>query len=293
MRHIPEEELHAYLDQALSRAQAVEIESHLASCASCRAERDAIASLRDRTTALLATLAPRTTPARPSWTELRRRHLAATARRANLVRGGVWAASLIFAIGLGYRAHSWQDAVAAVQQAPASTAAVPATKFPAPSQRPMPVRTVALSSARHPLRRAPVTPATTHPVTGIEMDTLDSAPSGPAGGVWRTESLERAVASGLNVPRVAGLPVLQIQVQEASSPLVAVDQQLTTGEMVRTIEGPAAEMAILDRSAVASTGANGSGASSVSMRHGNRMLLMTARIPAESLRALLARVPLK
>ena len=287
MRHIPEEELHAYLDQALSRAQAVEIESHLASCAACRAERDGIAGLRDRTTALLAALAPQTAPARPPWTELRRRHLAITARRANLIRGGIWAASLIFAIGLGYRAHSWRDAVEAVQHPPVASAATPS----APPIT-MPVQTVALRSARHPLRRAPES-TITRPVTGIEVDTLDSAPSGPAGGVWRTESLERAVASGLNVPRVAGLPVLQIQVQEASSPLVAVDQQLTSGEMVRTIEGPAAEMALLDRSAVASTGASGAGASSVSMRHGNRMLLMTARIPAESLRALLARVPLK
>ena len=293
MRHIPEEELHAYLDQALSRAQAVEIESHLASCAACRAERDAIAGLRDRTTALLAALAPRTTPARPSWTELRRRHLTATARRANLVRAGVWAASLIFAIGLGYRAHSWRDAVEAVQHTPAATATAPAPAHANPSATAMPVQTVAMNPARHLLRRAPTPLAATHPVSGIEVDTLDSAPSGPAGGVWRTESLERAVASGLNVPRVAGLPVLQIQVQEASSPLVAVDQQLTTGEMLRTIEGPAAEMAMLDRSAVASTGADGAGASSVSLRRGNRMLLMTARIPAESLRALLARVPLK
>ena len=58
MRHIPEDELHAYLDQGLSRSQCVEIESHLAVCSSCRATRDGIAALRDRTTALLATLAP-------------------------------------------------------------------------------------------------------------------------------------------------------------------------------------------------------------------------------------------
>ena len=58
MRHIPDEELHAYLDQALSRAQCVEIESHLASCQACQDLRDGIAALRDRTTALLATLAP-------------------------------------------------------------------------------------------------------------------------------------------------------------------------------------------------------------------------------------------
>ena len=56
MRHIPEDELHAYLDQALSRSQCVEIESHLARCPACQAERDAIAALRDRTTGLLALL---------------------------------------------------------------------------------------------------------------------------------------------------------------------------------------------------------------------------------------------
>ena len=290
MRHIPEEELHAYLDQALSRAQAVEIESHLATCATCRAERDAIAGLRDRTTALLATLSPRTAPIRPSWAELRRRHLAATARRANLVRGGVWAASLLLAISLGYRAHSWRDAVEAEQRTPAATASRPAAPSPAAPHTALPVQTVAMTT-RHPLRRAPA--SAVRPVGGIEVDTLESSPSGPAGGLWRTESLERAVASGLTVPRVAGLPVLQIQVQEASSPLVAVDQQLTSGEVLRTIEGPAAEMAALDRSTVASTGTDGTGATSASIKHGNRMLLMTARIPAESLRALLAKVPLR
>ena len=41
LRHIPEDELHAYLDQALSRSQCVEIERHLAGCHRCRAERDA------------------------------------------------------------------------------------------------------------------------------------------------------------------------------------------------------------------------------------------------------------
>ena len=46
-RHIPDEELHAYLDQALSRSQCVEIESHLAVCAPCREQRNDIAELRD------------------------------------------------------------------------------------------------------------------------------------------------------------------------------------------------------------------------------------------------------
>jgi len=79
MRHIPEDELHAYLDQALSRSQCVEIESHLARCPACQAERDEIAALRDRTTGLLALLtpAPRHVPA---WSTLEARATAARAR---------------------------------------------------------------------------------------------------------------------------------------------------------------------------------------------------------------------
>src|SRR5918994_1684105 len=101
MRHIPEDELHAYLDQALSRSQCVEIESHLARCAPCRAERDAIAALRDRTTALLATLTP---PRRfaPAAEVLRERAAARLARRADRWRAAMWAASVMFALGLGW-----------------------------------------------------------------------------------------------------------------------------------------------------------------------------------------------
>lgn len=285
MRHIPEEELHAYLDQALSRAQAVEIESHLASCARCRAERDAIAGLRDRTTALLATLAPARTIARPAWGELRRRHQLALVRRANLLRAGVWAASLVGALSLGYAAHSLRDRSLASAEArsPAGSPATPVAHLP--------VTTVAANTRR---RDLPAARATGHPVRGVEVGTLGAPPSAPSAGLWRTESLERAQAAGYSVPRVAGLPVLQIQVQEASSPLVAVDQQLTSGATLRTIEGPAREIAALGDSAVASTTTTGVETNSLRIsRGGNRMLLMTARIPPDSLRALLARLKSK
>ena len=288
MRHIPEEELHAYLDQALSRAQAVEIESHLAGCARCRAERDGIAGLRDRTTALLATLAPQGTVARPSWSDLRRRHLAAEARRANLLRGAVWAASLLAAIGLGYGAHSMRDRVVV-----ADSPATPAPTVLTPDVPAAPV-TLALSTPRQTAAPAP-RPVASRPVQGIETDSLDSAPSNPAGGVWRSETLKGALASGLTVPRVAGLPVLQIQVQDAAGPaassVVAVDQQLTTGELVRTFAGPAEQVAALNSSSVASASGSGAGDNLILERRGNRMLLMTGRIPPDSLRALLARIP--
>ena len=106
MRHIPEDELHAYLDQALSRSQCVEIESHLADCPSCQAARDGIAALRDRTTALLARLAPpRGFP--PAFEALQRigppRRRSSGRRR---LQAAAWAASLVAAVGLGWGASS-------------------------------------------------------------------------------------------------------------------------------------------------------------------------------------------
>ena len=105
MRHIPEDELHAYLDQGLSRSQCVEIESHLAGCPSCRANRDGIAALRDRTTALLAKLAP---PRRfpPAFEALRDEAAQRLDTRRRRLRIGAWAASLIAAVGLGWTASS-------------------------------------------------------------------------------------------------------------------------------------------------------------------------------------------
>ena len=103
MRHIPEDELHAYLDQALSRSQCVEIESHLAGCPGCRATRDGIAALRDRTTALLARLAP---PRRVPMAFDALRHqgdLRASIRRRR-IRTAAWAASLVLAVGTGWAA---------------------------------------------------------------------------------------------------------------------------------------------------------------------------------------------
>src|SRR3990170_7221085 len=105
MRHIPEEELHAYLDQGLSRSQCVEIESHLAGCSSCRATRDGIAALRDRTTALLSRLAP---PRRfpPTFETLRGLAAQRVHTRRRRVRARAWAASLVAALGLGWTAST-------------------------------------------------------------------------------------------------------------------------------------------------------------------------------------------
>src|SRR5512134_991329 len=127
MRHIPEDELHAYLDQALSRSQCVEIESHLARCPACQAERDAIAGLRDRTTGLLALLAPgpRHTPA---WATLEARATAARTRSRRRLWYGGWAASVAAAVATGWLARDFAPEVAGNPLAGEPAAAVaPAT----------------------------------------------------------------------------------------------------------------------------------------------------------------------
>jgi anti-sigma factor RsiW len=52
--HLPEEELHAWLDGQLSRAQASEIAEHILGCLICRALEAEVRGVRDRTTTLLA-----------------------------------------------------------------------------------------------------------------------------------------------------------------------------------------------------------------------------------------------
>ena len=112
MRHVPDEELHPYLDQALSRSQCVEIETHLAQCGHCRDRRDTIAALRDRTTALLGQLTPRNLIIPPPFEVLAER----LSRRPvtplwqiRLKRAGLWAAGVMAAVGTGWAARSVLD----------------------------------------------------------------------------------------------------------------------------------------------------------------------------------------
>jgi hypothetical protein len=131
MRHIPEDELHAYLDQGLSRSQCVEIESHLAGCPTCRATRDGIAALRDRTTALLAKLAPprRIPPAFDSLRHLAAQRVSARRRRLSTV---AWAASLFLAVGLGWSASRLVEPDRRVTSGPGA-ARPPAAQVAAPA----------------------------------------------------------------------------------------------------------------------------------------------------------------
>lgn len=347
MPHIPEEELHAYLDQALSRSQCVEIERHLADCADCRATRDGIAALRDRTTALLAVLAPPLTLP-PAWGTLGGLHRAADSRRQLLIRRAIVAASLIGAVALGWSARVWQDTRNELSRRPA-TAEIPSTGgeaaptssvggagTPTLAQSPQvlvrqapdttgpsdaaeaeetdPPEAIAVYPPGKrgvfpgPYRSAPaeMAEATTDTITA---EAIDTAPAFPAptmvqrridtrpepDGLWRLVDVASAEEeSGVPLPVVAGLPVMQVKIQGVSpnERIVAVDQQLATGEVIRTIGGPAGPVSDLLRRQGGAVASAFSSETMVQFRQGDRMIAITGRLPTDSLRALLVRLPI-
>jgi hypothetical protein len=337
MRHIPEDELHAYLDQALSRSQCVEIESHLAGCTQCQDHRDGIAALRDRTTALLSTLAP---PRRftPAVEVLQERAAARSARRATRWRAAAWAASVVAALGLGWAGNAVNERVpsgaaeaelAAAKDAGAGEAAAGDA---APGAQSVAIKaadslagrdlaaTVDLADAGSPRpepparRPAPAAPAAESRTQRVEpvgtvlssgqllAANLDAA----TGTVFRTVSWASAERErGASVPRIAGLPVMEVQVgtsgQSGGKPLVVVAQQLESGQVIRTIEGPATDVNKLLASRHSESGspwpaiddsaggiAGGDGA--MTYRRGDRILAITAPLPSDSLRAMIRRL---
>ena len=320
MRHIPEDELHAYLDQALSRSQCVEIESHLASCPACRQARDGIAALRDRTTALLAALAP-PRRIRPAFAELRAQATARALGRRRIARAVGWAASISFALALGWLANSWMGAgseptpVAALQHtAPRARAdSSPAPQVEALAQesqarvasgpRPSPV-------ARVPKARTPDSSlaAATDPfqtiAEGIPTEPLrveitpvqQLAGDLPTAGLWRSVSWDGAQAESDSwIPRVEGLPVVTVQVQgddEGSGrPLTVVAQRLSSGQMIRTVEGPIAKVSdLLSHQSGPTVTASVETNDTSGMRRDDRMLAIYGSVPIDSLRALLLKV---
>ncbi|HMU61836.1 MAG TPA: anti-sigma factor, partial [Gemmatimonadales bacterium] len=172
VHHIPEAELHAYLDQALSRSQCMEIELHLAGCPGCRTERDTIAALRDRTTALLVTAAPRRIRPRP-YAELSAAFHQVPPQRSRRLHNAAWAASVVAALGLGWGMSHWLEAGAPAGQL-ASNIATPTDAEPVntlasagnPSEVDSPAPAVAQTSTVAPRRRRPTppSPARTAPV---------------------------------------------------------------------------------------------------------------------------------
>ena len=334
MRHIPEDELHAYLDQGLSRSQCVEIESHLAGCAACQGARDGIAALRDRTTALLARLAPpRGFPA--PFESLRRRAAVEVSVRRRRVHRATWAASIVAAVAFGWTANHLADSAAANESRLTASSATPSpppaavarqavandSRTPAaPAVRRARNDSAPLKPARRPARssRRPTTAATS-PValppavapTELELSTVGMPEAGEfeLDGMWRTMSWAGAQEeAGDNLPHIDGLPVVGVQVQSGSQgrqPLMVVAQQLSSGEVIRTIEGSTSDVShLLSRrtmsepdpgmsridSAPPSTEAHPGVGGTMAMQRGDRMIAITGALPPDSLLAMIRRL---
>jgi hypothetical protein len=249
-----------------------------------------------------------------------------------VARGALWAASIAAAIGLGWGGlgllhqapvtGSDQAAVPvsggaapvqqlAVQLAPAQEAPTPRT---APAQQPV---ASASASVRHVVeeRSAPMNSdsgasvySPSEPV-GSRLS-AGGLPSGDFGlidgGMWRTLSWDNAKRErGESVPRIRGLPVVEVQVAAASrdstgQPTMIVAQQLRSGQLIHTIEGPATDVTRL----LASQRTEGKSPwptmddstgvveGTMAMRHGDRMLAIQASpsVPADSLRAMIRRL---
>ena len=342
MRHIPEDELHAYLDQGLSRTQCVEIESHLADCPSCQATRDGIAALRDRTTALLSRLAPpRNVP--PAFEVLRRRAAEAASQRRRRLSIIAWAASLVAAVGLGWTASSFlRSPEAARPIAPvaaresttaertvASTSVAPAARLTTtrptgsagsasaagvrPRQRinrpvgAQPVARTAVPDSADAASRTAAALSVLDPKPALELTRLDHPDRRglELNGMWRTMSWDGAKAeAGERVPHIDGLPVMQVQIQNGerdSRPVMVVAQQLSSGQVIRTIEGPASDVSqMLSRRAMAdvdtvllmgdSAALDPDASHAMAMQVGDRMLAITGNLPSDSLRAMIRRL---
>jgi len=330
MRHIPEDELHAYLDQGLSRSQCVEIESHLAACPACQASRDGIAALRDRTTALLARLAPPRSFPTPFETIRRRADIEVSAqrRRVHLV---AWAASIVAAVAFGWTASHLTSQGGLPRVASGAPAAVSRQAVVRDSRTPTatpailrPMRTDS-TPARPPRRATRVTQRavavaetsaasipTVLAAPELELSSINIPPTTrefELEGMWRTMSWAGAQAeAGDKLAHIDGLPVVQVQVQageQGKQPLMVVAQQLSSGEMIRTIEGPAQDVSHLlahrtmsdpvptvssvdssRPSPVSSERIDGS----MAMQRGDRMIAITGALPPDSLLAMIRRL---
>jgi hypothetical protein len=322
MRHIPEEELHAYLDQALSRSQCVEIERHLAGCLRCSTQRDDIAALRDRTTAFLAELAPPPI-APPAYLSLVARYDEARRRRRRRLVGAGWAASLFLSATVGWQASRWTGDHAMTgappETRPPETAAMapPAPPFSgiqeaSPEGAQPVVRNVTTRDSRIPIRTADFVERSWLPDDRygaaplnpeIEVSALRATLStGEAGttGLWRTVPLGALETEAqLEAPRITGLPVVLVQVQHLrpNADVTAVDQQLASGEIIRVIEGPVSDVAnIISRQSptpppsdsipIAFTHPHTD--ATLTLRRGDRMVAVTG--PTEMLSSLMTRV---
>jgi len=231
--HVPEEEFHAWLDGALSRAQSAEIGEHLLGCLLCRAAHADAVATRDRASALLALAVPGGI----------RRQLPGTRRATSITRARIAAGVAVLVVG-GWLAN--QPATLALPTPRLSTMAFVA---PAMDARFRDVGGLDGESLLDPgqlthlaaLRPQVVTSASLVTVTPRTLPLAPAADVDPAIG-WEQITWDDAlVAAGGSLARLEGLPVAAVRIQRNGSgtrPTFFVKQRLPDGRAVWVVEGP-------------------------------------------------------
>jgi hypothetical protein len=184
----------------------------------------------------------------------------------------------------------------------------PAAPMPVGSEarrEPAPARAVKRAFRDDSIRAAKL--AVLDPAPALELAPLEE-PRPDAGeqfdGMWRTVSWDGAQSeAGQSLPHIDGLPVLRVQVQandQGKRPLMVVAQQLSSGQVIQTIEGPASDVSELlnRRNATSSDGglsvtisdAAPAADQAMAMQMGDRMLAITGALPSDSLRAMIRRI---
>lgn len=258
MRHIPDDELHAYLDQALSRSQCIEIETHLAGCARCADLRDLIAALRDRTTALLDSARPRLPMHPPPYEVLLGR--AVIRRQRSWRRYGLWAASLVGAVAAGWGVRVLLDQpappVLAVVETPVIISEAPPAADPvviAVLEREVPEALPLPPLAPDPSRFGETEVRLTSGGPSPPLAAPAAVPDAPTRLVleasWVPTTLDEAEeATGWLVPMLPDLPVTDIRMRRGDAqarPLLVVTQRHPTAGAIHTVEGPVEVVAAL------------------------------------------------
>jgi hypothetical protein len=262
----------------------------------------------------------------PPVSDIRRRAAARLFQRQRVRQRAAWAASLIVALGLGWGASFLIPPPASRPARPAASVVNPpetrvAAQSEAPSTQTIATTTppVAIEPAteerpdrvvHRPMRHRPAPARNKTQATG----SAEFATVGPIqkdgqlewGGMWRNLSWDRAKEQAGDTPiRIDGLPVTEVQVQAGDSghkPLMVVAQQLSTGEVIRTIEGPISDVSALLGNGQPSESAGNALASpspagaplgsALTFRHGDRMFAVTGSLPSDSLRAMMRRLNL-
>lgn len=251
--HLPEEELHAWLDGELSAEQGAEVAEHLLACLICRALEAEVREVRGQASRLLAVATPtsiRGLPIPAATHELRWGRVAGLAAAAALMVAGGSAA-----LGGGNLAGGVATiplaTVASVAPALHATYLAPAPAEASRYREPAPVaaapRRLVLAS------RAALTPRVSSRTEVIQiadrrlrvMDPMATATPAVGEG-WQTSSLAEArEASGGQLAHLEGLEATAVRLQPSTvggRATALVRQLLPDGRAVWVVEGALEEL---------------------------------------------------